>query len=293
MIFSSDSPASDTSSGYEVVIQPNRGWLRIDWRELWEYRDLLFLLVRRDFISKYKQTILGPVWFILVPLLTTVTLTILFGKVAQINTDGMPPLLFYLCNMLGWNYLAQNITTGSGTFTNNAHLFGKVYFPRLIVPLSVVASNFFAFVLSLVTFAGFYIYFKIFVPAATGLHPGWQTVLLPLLLLQTAALSLGVSLWLSAATAKYRDLIHLTPVLLQVWMFGTVIIPASRIPQNWQWLVLANPAYAITEGFRCSLLGRGTLGHAELSVSVAATLLILLSGILVFQQTARTVVDIA
>lgn len=293
MISSSNPQNHEASSGYEVVIQPNRGWLRIDWRELWEYRDLLFLLVRRDFISKYKQTILGPIWFILVPLLTVLTLTVLFGKVAQINTDGMPPLLFYLCNMLGWNYLSQNVTTASGTFSNNAHLFGKVYFPRLIVPLSVVVSNFFAFVLSLVTFAGFYIYFKMFVPATSSLHLEWQAAFLPLLLLQTAALSLGVSLWLSAATAKYRDLIHLTPVLMQIWMFGTVIIPASRIPQGWQWLVWANPAYAIVEGFRICLLNRGTLDFAYLSVSVAAALLILVSGVLLFQQTARTVVDIA
>src|SRR6187399_2287032 len=126
---------------YEVVIRPNRSWLSIDWRALYEFRDLLVLLVRRDFVSKYRQTILGPAWFVLQPLLTTLVFTIMFNRVARISTDGVPPTLFYLCGLLGWNYVAQNFTVASTTFTANSGLFSKVYFPRLIVPLSIVISN--------------------------------------------------------------------------------------------------------------------------------------------------------
>jgi lipopolysaccharide transport system permease protein len=278
---------------FEIHIHPNRSWLRIDWRELWEYRDLALLLVRRDFVAKYKQTVLGPAWFILQPLVTTLVLVVVFGKVAQLDTDGMPPLLFYLCNMLAWNYLAQNVTTASATFAANAHLFGKVYFPRLVVPLSVIISNFLAFALSLVTFAAFFLYFKIFTPAAGTLHFGWQAAFLPLLLLQTAALSLGVSLWFSAMTAKYRDITHLTPVLVQLWMFATVIVPASRVPAEWRWVIWANAASAIVEGFRLCLLGRGTLAPAQLGVSVAITVALLLTGLLLFQRVERTAADTA
>ena len=139
--------AAGISPDFEIHIEARTGWLRVNWRELWDYRDLLFVLVRRDFLSKYKQTVLGPLWFILQPLLNTLVFTVVFNKVAGIATDGIPPTLFYLCALLPWGYFAQNVTSGAQTFTANAHLFGKVYFPRLVVPISTVLSNLFALVL--------------------------------------------------------------------------------------------------------------------------------------------------
>lgn len=279
---------------YEIVIAPNRGWMRIDWRALWEYRDLLILLVRREFLSKYKQTILGPAWFVISPLLTTIIFTIIFGKVAQIPTDGIPPILFYLCGLLGWNYFSQAVTGSSATFQAHSALFSKVYFPRLTVPLSVVIATLCAFGLQLVTFFGFYLYYRLFVPAAASLQPTWHIVLLPLLLVQIAALSLGVTLWMSAATAKYRDLNHLNQLIMQLWMYATPIIyPLSQVPEKWTWLVWLNPMCSVVETFRLCLLGRGTLQPAYLGASALFTLVIFLSGIMIYQKVERTVADYA
>ena len=152
---------SIAESDYEVTIRPTKGWVHINWRELYEYRDLLFLLVRRDFVSKYKQTILGPAWFVIQPLIMTLIFTVIFGKVAKIPTDGAPPMLFYLCGLLPWTYFAECLNTTSKTFVTNANLYSKVYFPRLIVPFSVVISNLIAFAIQLATFLGFFFYFKI------------------------------------------------------------------------------------------------------------------------------------
>jgi len=276
---------------YEIVVEPNQSWLRIDWREFWEYRDLLFLLVRRDFLSKYKQTVLGPAWFVLQPLLMSLVLALVFGQFAKVSTDGVPHLLFYLCNMLGWNYFAQNVTTGAATFTTNAHLFGKVYFPRLIVPLAGVVSNAFSFVLSLVLFLGFYAFFELFTSAGPTLHLGWLALATPLLLLQTAVFSLGVSLWMSSLTARYRDLTHATPLIIQLWMFATVVLPVSDIPPGWQWIAWANPMSAVTESFRLALLGSGTLPASMLATSIAITIVAFCTGVMAFQKTERTVMD--
>jgi lipopolysaccharide transport system permease protein len=276
---------------YEIIIAPRRGWLRIDWKEMWEYRDLLVLLVRRDFLSKYKQTLLGPAWFLLQPLLLSLMLALIFGRFAKVETDGIPPLLFYLCNMLGWNYFAQNVTAGSATFTANAHLFGKVYFPRLVVPVSIIISNAFAFLLSFVLFLGFLAYYLFFTAAGANISLSWNALWIPLLLIQTAAFSFGVSLWIAASTARYRDLTHATPLILQLWMFATVSVSLTTIPQQWQWIAWANPMLPVTEAFRLALLGRGHLPLELMGISVAITLLIFISGIFIFQKTERTVVD--
>ncbi len=283
--------ALSTGGEREIIIEPTRGWLRIDWRALWEYRDLFTMLVQRDCTTRYKQTLLGPLWFIVQPVLTTLVFAIVFGRFAGIPTDGIPGPLFYLCGLLGWNYFTQNLTTGGATFVNNAHLFGKVYFPRLIVPVSVVAANVVAFALQLIPFFAFFAWF-FFTGKLGGVALTWSALLLPLPLLHVALLSLGVGLWMSAATAKYRDLIHLTQYLVQIWMFATPIIyPISKVPDRWQWLVWANPMSAPTEAFRICLLGRGTLGAMELGISVAVTLLLLWTGIMAFGKVERTVVD--
>lgn len=282
------SPAKD----YEIVIEPSRGWLKIDWRELWEYRDLLVLLVQRDFISRYKQTILGPLWHLIQPLITTAVFVIIFGRIAGISTDGIPAPLFYLCGLLGWNYFSQNISAGGATFIHNAGLFGKVYFPRLVVPMSVIVVNLIAFALQLIPFLLFLAYYKLGTSQADTVHGSWLWLLAPLPLLQTALLSLGVSLWMSASTAKFRDLIHVNQLIIQLWMFATpVIYPLSRVPDHWKWVLWANPMSVPVEAFRICLLGRGTLGPLEIAISLATTLVILATGLAVFQKVEKTVVD--
>ncbi len=281
-------PATD----YEVVIEPSRGWLNIDWRELWEYRDLLVLLVQRDFISRYKQTLLGPMWHLLQPVMNAAIYVVIFGRIAGVPTDGIPQPLFYLCTQLAWNYFAQNVAIGGATFINNAALFGKVYFPRLIVPLSVVVANLIALALQFIPFLLCYAYYAFFTAETAAQHPGWRLLLAPLPLIQAALLSLGVSLWMSASTAKYRDLVHLNTYLIQIWMFATPVIwPLSMLKLHWKWIALANPMSVPVEALRICLLGRGTLDPTEIAISAASTLLILVSGLAVFQKVEKTVVD--
>jgi len=277
---------------YEIVIQPTRGWVTIPWREIWEYRDLLFVLVQRDFISRYKQTILGPLWHVIQPMITAVVFAVIFGGIAGIPTDGIPRLLFYLCGLLAWNYFSQNITIGGATFINNAHLFGKVYFPRLIVPVSVVVSNLIAFGLQMIPFLVCLLIYKFGTSQGNNIHFTWRILLIPLPLLHTAVLSFGVSLWMSASTAKFRDLFHLNQYLIQIWMFATPIFyPLSRVSHQWEWAIWANPMSVPVEAFRICFFGRGTLGTAEIVISVATALLLTATGLVAFQKVERTVVD--
>jgi lipopolysaccharide transport system permease protein len=280
----------------EIIIAPNRSWLRVDWRALIEFQDLLFLLVRRDFVARFKQTILGPAWFILSPLLTTLVFTVVFGKIAAIPTDGIPPLLFYLCSLLGWNYFAQSLTQTGATFTAHSALFSKVYFPRLIVPLSMIVSNVFAYLVQLGTFLAFYFFYKFFTAAGASFHPTLGLLALPLLILQTGALSLGVGLWISAITAKYRDFTHLLAFIIQLWMYATpVIYPLSevskRLPPQYGWMLAVNPMSAPVEAYRLIFFGRGTLSMGYCLISAAVTVLLLVTGVMIFQRTERTFID--
>jgi lipopolysaccharide transport system permease protein len=280
------------SEDVEYIIEPSSSWLRVPWRDIVQYRDLLFLLVKRDFISRYKQTILGPLWFVIQPLLTTIVFTVIFGKVAKIPTDGLPPMLFYLCGMLGWSYFSQCMLGTSSTFINNAGLFGKVYFPRLIVPLSVIISNLIAFAIQLATFMCFWIYFKFFTPAGADIHISPSLIVLPALLLQTAAIGLGVGLWMSALTAKYRDFGHLSGFLTQLWMYATpVVYPLSLISKKWRWLISLNPMTGIVESFKYVFLGVGTVDAGYLAISAGMTIIVLISGVLIFSRTERTFID--
>ena len=278
---------------YEIVIEPTHGWIDLRTRELWEYRDLLLLMVQRDFISRYKQTALGPLWFLLQPVLTTIVFAMIFGRVAGIPTDGIPGPLFYLCGLLGWSYFSQNVTTAGATFVNNAHLFGKVWFPRLIVPISTVISNLVAFALQLIPFAAFFIYYKWFSGAGANVQPDWHLILTPLPLIQLAALSLGVSLWISASTAKYRDLVHLMQYIIQLWLFATPIIyPMDRAHGAVAWVLRLNPVSVPIEAFRVCLLGRGHLTPLDVAISVGMTIFLLLSGIALFRRAERTAIDV-
>ena len=277
---------------YELVIKPSRGWLHLNLGDVWRYRDLLFLLVHRDFVAKYKQTVLGPAWFILQPLLTTLVFTVIFGKVAKIPTDGLPPVLFYLAGLLGWSYFAQTFQSTSGALVANADLFGKVYFPRLVVPLSAVISNLLAFALQLATFLCFWIYFKFFFGAGASFGFSGAIACFPVVVLQIAALSLGVGLWLSALTAKYRDFTHLSGFIIQIWMYATpVIYPLSQIPERWRWVVVLNPMTMPVETLKYMLLGQGVVVPSYLALSMAMTVVLLLSGVLVFNKVEKTFVD--
>lgn len=277
---------------YELVIRPTRGWFRLNLADLWRYRDLLGLLVHRDFVAKYKQSVLGPLWFVIQPLLMTVVFTLIFGKVARIPTDGLPPMLFYLCGLLGWNYFAQTFQATSGTLTTNASMFGKVYFPRLVVPLSLVVSGFIAFAIQLATFLAFWLWFRFATPAGASLQVGWSLVWFPLVMVQIAMLSLGVGLWLTSLTAKYRDFNYLTAFITQVWMYATpVIYPLSKIPEEWRWVAVLNPMTMPVEALKRIFLGQGTVEPVYVAASVVASLVLLCSGLIVFSKVEKTFVD--
>ena len=286
-------PMSSITSKYEVVIRPATGWAGLGLADVWRYRDLMLLLVHRDFVAKYKQTVLGPVWFIIQPLLTTVVFTVVFSQIAQISTDGTPPVLFYLAGLLCWNYFAQTFQTISQTFVTNASMFGKVYFPRLVVPIAAVISNLIAFGIQFATFALFWVYYKAFTDWGANLTLGSGLILFPMVVLQVGLFSLAVGLWLSAATAKYRDFAFLTGFIIQMWMYATpVIFPLSRVPENYRWLIVLNPMTMPVELSKKLLLGEGLATTPYVMVSVVTTLLLLVSGILVFNRVERTFVDV-
>jgi lipopolysaccharide transport system permease protein len=278
---------------HETIIEARQRWFFVPWKELWEYRDLIYLLVWRDFVSKYKQTVLGPAWFVLQPLMMTAVFTVVFGIVADISTDGLPKILFYFSGMVMWGYFSQNLNTATTIFTTNAYLFTKVYFPRLIVPLSSALSNLFGFAIQFVTFLVFFMWFKFFTASGAGITIRPVALLLPLELLHLIVLSLAVSLWMSALTAKYRDFTHLMAFIAQLWLYITpVVIPISQFPKRWQWVPFVNPMTAPVEWFRYAFLGRGTITPASISLSVALTLLLFVSGVGFYQRTARTFADI-
>lgn len=282
----------------EIRIRPNQSWLAIDWKGLRDYRDLLYLLVRRDFVSRYQQTILGPLWFIINPLITTIVFTLVFGRIVGIKPDGGTPSgLFYLGGLLAWNYFSGLLGATSSTFTGNAHLFGKVYFPRLIVPFAMAVSNLFSFFIQLFTFLGLYAYYK-FTGKADGLGPDSLIFLLPVLLLHMAFLGLGVGMILSSLTAKYRDFHHLAGFLVSLWMYATPIIyPLSqlleKIPAGWGWIAAINPMTMIVEAFRVSFMGAaaGTFNSGYYLLSLGLSVVIFVAGLLLFQRTSRSFVD--
>lgn len=276
----------------ETVIRATRGWRVVDWRELYAYRDLLGLLVWRDFVARYKQTLLGPLWHLFQPIATTIIFTAVFSQVAELPTDGLPPTLFYLCGLLAWNYFSQTFNSTSSTLVANAGLFGKVYFPRLVVPLAGLVSNLISFVLQLAGFLVILVLYRASHPGATC-GPRWSAlVFLPLVVLQLAAFSLGIGLWLAALTAKFRDFAVLTGFILQLWMYVTpVILPLTRVPSHWHLIVAANPVTMPVECFRYFLLGTGWMNTPLLIMSIVVTFLTLLSGLLVFQRVERTFID--
>ena len=279
--------------GSITIIEPTDGWRFINWRELWAYRDLLRLLVWRDFTARYKQTVLGPLWYIIQPLLMTLVFNVVFATFAKISTDDVPPTLFYLSALLAWTYFAQTFQNSSDTLSVNASIFGKVYFPRLIVPFAGVCSNLFAFAVQSGTFAAFFIAYKL-LGYGHSFSLNASAVLLPLVVLQVAATSLGVGLCLSALTAKFRDLQVLSGFLIQLWFYATPIIyPLSKVPARWLWVPALNPMTFPVAFFRHALLNTPSPGAALAISSVTITVCLFICGIFLFRRVEKNFVDVA
>jgi len=280
---------SSPEGGWDEIISARHSLL--DWRlgEIWRYRDLLLLMLRRDIVAQYKQTLLGPAWYFAQPLFTTLMFTVIFDRVAGIPTDGIPPLLFYLAGVTNWNYFAACLNKTATTFRDNQNLFGKVYFPRIIVPLSIVASHLILYAIQLSLFFGFYGYYWFL---GADIHPNAVALLFPLLVLLLSGLGLGFGLLITSWTTKYRDLIFLLAFGVQLAMYATpVIYPLSEVPAAYQWLAVLNPLAPIIEAFKFGFLGRGTFQWAYLTYSLGFTVVLLLVGIAVFNKTERNFMD--
>src|SRR6516165_7021515 len=274
------------------IIRSTRSRFTLNLPEIWNYRDLLALLVHRDFVARYKQTVLGPAWFVLQPLLITLVFSAVFAGIVKVPTEGLPPMLFCLAGLLGWNYFAQTFQSTSGTLIANAGLFAKVYFPRLVVPLSAVISNLFAFALQFATLLAMWIYFKLFTGAGGLFGFSVGIVWFPLVVLQVAALGLGRGPLFSAFTARYRDLTFLTGFIIQIWMYASpVIYPLSRIPEKWRWLAVLNPMTMPVEAIKVMFLGQGTIITGYLALSVGITISVLLCGVFIFNIAEKTFID--
>ena len=284
-----NSPASVTRE-WDLVIRPKIGWLDLHLADLWRYRDLMAMFVWRDFVAQYKQTILGPLWHILQPLCTTLIFTVVFGKMAKLPTDGVPPPLFYLAGVTCWSYFADSINRTSGTFISNAGIFGKVYFPRLSVPLAHVISSMIKFAIQLALFLAFLIFYWM---QGAPVHPTAAVALTPLLVALMAGLSLGAGIIVSALTTRYRDLQQLVAFGVQLMMYVTpVVYPLSMIGGgNFRWLILANPMTPIVEAFRYAYLGSGTFDAGDLFYSAGFALAILFIGVVLFNHVERTFMD--
>lgn len=275
---------------WSLVIQPKNRLFDLHLDDVWRYRDLLWMFVRRDFVAVYKQTILGPLWFFIQPLLTTLIFTIIFSGVAQIPTDGFPALLFYLAGLTPWNYFSTCLTKTSNTFVANAGIFGKVYFPRLIVPLSIVVSTMIQFGIQFLLFIAVLTYF-LFTGAAISPQWGMIFVLTPALVLLMAALGLGAGIVVSSLTTKYRDFTFLIGFGVQLMMYATpVIFPMSAVPDRYRWLIQLNPMTAPIEAFRAIFLG-GPIPWSALGFSTALTAALLFIGIVIFNKVEKSFMD--
>jgi len=274
---------------WTTIIRPQHPWCQFDLGELWKYRDLIQLFVRRDFVAQYKQTILGPLWFILQPLFTTLVFTIIFGKIAKIPTDGLPQFLFYFAGTICWGYFAECLNQTSQTFLANAGIFGKVYFPRLTVPISKVISYIFKF---FIQFAMFLIFLVYYYWQGAPVHPNLGVLALPLIVIQMAFLGIGCGLIVSSLTTKYRDLGLVVSFGVQLWMFATpVVYPLSQIPEKYRIYFALNPMTSVVEGFRAAFLGAGSLSAPYYLLGVLITLAICFVGIVLFNRIEKTFVD--
>lgn len=282
--------ANGQRTEWTAIIRPVSGWFDIHLADLCRYRDLIMLFVHRDFVAVYKQTILGPLWYLIQPILTTIVFTIVFGSFARIPTDGVPPSLFYLAGLTIWNYFAGCLNRTSNTFVSNAGIFGKVYFPRLAVPVSVVISGLIAFSIQIGLFIGVLIFYQL-KGIAISLNP-LLIIALPLLIIQISALGLGFGIIVSSLTTKYRDLAQLVSFGIQLWMYATPIIyPMSQVSGKWLFLISLNPMTPVVELFRLAFLGVGTIHVWQILLSVSMTLAVIFIGIVLFSRVEKSFMD--
>ncbi|MGA1977581.1 MAG: ABC transporter permease [Bacteroidales bacterium] len=277
------------TESWDMVIRPKRSLLDINLKEICDYRDLVMLFVRRDFVSRYKQTILGPFWFILNPLISTLMYTLVFAGIAKIPTEDFPPQLFYLSGIVAWSYFAACLNGTSSTFTSNAGIFGKVYFPRLVTPIAVIISSIVQLGIQLLLLAVFIVYYRIQgFPVRLNLF----ILYIPLLTINLALLGLGFGIIFSALTTKYRDLTNLLGFGVQLWMYITpVIYPASAVPHKYRLFVFVNPVAPLVEAFKYGLIGAGEFNPHRLLYSVLFTLILLFIGVILFNRTEQNFMD--
>lgn len=274
---------------WDLTIEPQTSLFELNLKDVWRYRDLLWMFVKRDFVSFYKQTILGPLWFFIQPLFTTIIYTFIFGGLANLSTDGLPQPLFYMAGITAWNYFADCITKTSTVFKDNANIFGKVYFPRLIMPLSIVASNLVRFGVQMILLFMMMGYYAL-QNASFTITPA--ILLFPVLVLLMALLGLGLGLIITALTTKYRDLAFLVTFGIQLLMYTTTVIyPLSSAPEKYKTLISLNPMTGIIESFRYAFLGQGQISINTLGYSTLFTVIVMILGVLIFNKTEKTFVD--
>ncbi len=274
---------------FSQSIVPRDKLISLRLKDIWQYRDLLILFVRRDFVAKYKQTILGPAWFFIQPMFQTAIFTVVFSGMANLPTDNIPPILFYLAGVTAWNYFAQCLRSTSNTFTQNAYLFGKVYFPRAVSPISVIISNLIQFGIGLFLFIIFYAYYAL---SGYPVRPNITLLLLPVLIFLMGFMGLGLGMLISAMTTKYRDLQYLVDFGVQLLMYATpVILPLSAVPDKYKYVMLFNPMTGIIETFKFGFFGLGTMQWGLLVYSVFFTISIFLAGLVVFNKTEKNFMD--
>ena len=271
------------------IIRPVGKGFKFKFTEVWKYRDLIYLFVHRNFVSQFKQTILGPSWHLIQPLLTTIMFTIVFGKIAKIPTDGVPPFIFYMAGTVIWTYFSNILAETSSTFTSNSHIFGKVYFPRLVMPISVLFSKLIAFSIQFLFFICFIFYFKYKGSDIEITIYAWFT---PILIIMMAMFGLGLGVIVSALTTRYRDLTILVGFGIQLFMYvSPVIYPISSLPERWQFYASLNPVAPIIETFRVGYLGSGTFSFVSLAISFFIIIVIMMVGILIFNKIERNFMD--
>ena len=280
----------EENNKWDLTITPKDKLLAVDWKEIWRYRDMFVLFVERNFRTAYKQTILGPLWFLITPVLSVIVYVTVFGGIAGIDTDGVPPILFYLLGISVWGYFASCLSSTSNSFVTNADIFGKVYFPRIIMPLVAVTTNLLSFAIQLLIFAAFYIYY---VATGTELVIHWQIVLFPLLIVILAFMAVGFGMIFSSMTTKYRDLQIMLAKIISLWVYVTpVIYPLSMVTnEKLHFAMSLNPVTPVMEAIKYALLGQGQFSWLWLGYSVVFTLALLIFGLMMFNKVQKSFMD--
>ena len=277
-------------NNYKLVITPHHKLWSVDFKEIWRYRDLIELFVKRNIVVQYKQTILGPLWYIIQPILTVIMNMVVFGGIAKMSTDGLPQAIFYMAGNVCWFYFADCLNQTSSTFRTNASMFGKVYFPRLVVPIATVISNLLRFGIQIGLFIAFYFYFFF---NGADICPNWAILLIPVFVLMIAGLGLGFGILVSSMTTKYRDLTILFTFIVQLWMYATPIVyPISTVPEGTlRTLIMLNPMSPIIEAFKYATLGQGYFSWLALGYSFTFMAILLIIGVVIFNKVQRSFMD--